>query len=65
MMHSKKITITATEVIRIQLFCLTVISKQKMKMKTPNTMAPSSNHLKVTSVQNKGVLFFSCLGHRV
>ena len=61
---NKKITITATEVVLIQLFSYTVVSKQKIKMRTRNTMAPSY-HSKVTSTQNKGVPFFSCLAHGV
>ena len=48
----KKITTTATEVILIQLFSYTVVSKQKIKMKTRNTMPPSY-YPKVTSTQNK------------
>ena len=52
------------EVILIQLFPLTVVSKQKIKMQTRNTMEPSY-HLKVSSAQNKGVPFFSCLAHGV
>ena len=58
----KKITITATEVVLIQLFSLTVVSKTKQKMKTRNTTAPSY-HSKVTSIQNKGISFSSCLFH--
>ena len=42
---------------------LSVVSKQKTNMKTRNTMAPS--YSKVTSAQNKGVPFFSCLAHGV
>ena len=52
----KKITITVTQVVLIQLFSYSVASKQKIKMKTLNTMAPSY-HAKVTSTQNKGVFF--------
>ena len=55
------ITITVTEIVLIQMFCLTVGSKQIKKMKTENTIAPSY-HLKVRSTQDKRVLFFSCLG---
>ena len=58
----KQNTMTAKEVVLIQLFSYSVVSKQKIKMKTWNTMAPSY-HSKVTSTQNKGVPFFSCLGH--
>ena len=56
----KKVTITAADVFLflIQLFSYTVVSKQKIKMKTRNTMA-SSYHPRVTSTQNKGVPFFS------
>ena len=50
-----------TEIVLIQMFCLTVGSKQIKKMKTENTIAPSY-HLKVRSTQDKRVLFFSCLG---
>ena len=56
----KKITIIATVVVLIHLFSLTVASKQKIKMKTWNTMA-LSYHSKVTSTQKKGVPYFSCL----
>ena len=56
--------ITATEVVLIQLLSYTVVSEQKIKMKTQNTMAPSY-HSKVTSTQNKGVAFFSCLARGV
>ena len=56
--------ITAKEVALIQLFSYTVVSKQKIKMKTQNIMTPSY-HSKVTSTQNKGVPFFSCLAHGV
>ena len=48
----------------IQLFSLNVVSKQKIKMEIRNTMAPSY-HSKVTSTQNKGVPFISCLAHGV
>ena len=61
---SKKNTITATEIVLVQLFSYSVVSKLEMKMKTENTMAPSY-HSKVTSTQNKGVLLFSCLGDGV
>ena len=61
---SKKNAITATEVVLIQFFSYNVVSKQRIKMKTKNTMAPSY-HSKLTSNQNKKVPFFSCLGHRV
>ena len=44
----KKITITATEVVLIHLFSLTVVSDQKVKMKTRNTMALSC-HSKVNA----------------
>ena len=50
---SKKITITTTEVFLIQLFSYNVVSRQKIKMKTQNTMAPSY-HSKVISTQSKG-----------
>ena len=56
-----KITITATEVALIQLFSYKVVSKQKIKMKTWNTMAPSYN-LKVISTHKKGVPFFVLFG---
>ena len=59
----KKKTITATEIVLVQLFSYSVVSKLKMKI-TENTMAPSY-HSKVTSTQNKGVLLFSCLGDGV
>ena len=39
---------------------LTIGSKQKIKMKTQIIMV-SSYPLKVSSTQNKGVPFFSCL----
>ena len=48
-LSGKKIIITVTEVVLIQLFSYNV-SKQNIKMKTRNTMAPSY-HLKVTSTQ--------------
>ena len=41
-----------------------VISKQKIKMKTQNTLPPLCRS-KVTSTQNNGVPFFSCLGYGV
>ena len=37
----KKFTITAAEVVLIHLFSLTVVSKQKLKIKSRNTMAHS------------------------
>ena len=43
---------------------LTVGSKRKIKMKTQNIMT-SSYRLNVSSTQNKGVPFFSCLNHGV
>ena len=58
----KIFTITATEVILIHLLSVTIVSKQKIKIKTWNTMA-LSYHSKVTSTQSKGVPFFSCLAH--
>ena len=60
----KKMIITATEIVLIQLFSDTAVSKHKTKMKTQNNMAPSY-HSQVTSTQNKGVPFFSCLTHGV
>ena len=48
----------------MQLFSDTIVSKQKIKMKTWNIMAPSYDS-KVTSTQSKGVPFFSCLAHGV
>ena len=54
----KKNTITAT----IQLFSLTVVSKTKQKIQTRNTTAPSY-HSNVTSIQNNGISFSSCLFH--
>ena len=51
-LSSGKIPIKAIEVVFIQVFSVTVVSKQKMKMKTRNTMA-LSYHSKVTSNQNK------------
>ena len=54
--YEKKITIT-TEIVLIHLFFLTVVSKQKLKRKTRNTMA-FSYYSKVTCTQNKGVPFF-------
>ena len=59
-----KIIKIVTEVVLIQLFFYSVVSKQKIKKKTRNTMA-SSYHAKVTSTQNKGVPLFFCLGHGV
>ena len=58
----EKKTITATEVLYIQLLSYEVFLNKKIKMKTQNTMA-CSYHSKVTSTQSKGVPFFSCLGH--
>ena len=55
---------TATEFALIHLFSLTAVSKQKIKMKTRNTVA-LSYHLKVTSTQKKGVPFLSWLAHRL
>ena len=53
------------EVVFIQLLSHNVVSKQKkIKMKTQNATA-YSYHSKVISTQNKGVSFFSCLGHGV
>ena len=60
--RKNKISVTATEFILIQLFSYTVVSKQKIKMKTRNTMTPSY-HSKVTSTQNNGDPFYSCLPH--
>ena len=48
------------KVVFIQLFSYNVISKQKIKMKIENTMAPP-NQSRVTSTKIKGVPFFSCL----
>ena len=56
----KKMIISATGVVFIQLFSYIVVSKQKIKMITQNTMTPIY-HPKVTSTQNKGVPFFSIL----
>ena len=58
----KKTKKPATEVALIHLFSLTVVSKHKIKMKRLNTMV-LLYHLKVTSTQNKGVSFLSCLAH--
>ena len=63
-LSKNKITKTATQVFLIQLFSYTVVSKQKMKMETQDTTAPSY-HSKVTSSQNTGVPFFSYLAHGV
>ena len=52
------------EVLPTLLFSLTNVSKQKIKMKTWNTIAPS-NHLKITSTLNKILPFFFCLAHGV
>ena len=60
----EKKTITATEVVYIQLLSYEVFLNKKIKMKTQNTMA-CSYHSKVTFTQNKVVPFFSCLGHGV
>ena len=60
----QKITITVTEVVFMQLFSLTIGSKQKIKMKTRNAMEPSY-HSKVRPSQNKAVSFFPCLAHGV
>ena len=49
--------IVAMEIVPIQLLSLTVVSEQKIEMKTRNTMA-LSYHSKVTSIQNKGLPFF-------
>ena len=54
----KKITITTTRNILIQLFSLTVDSKQKKQNEN------IEYHSKVTSAQNKEVLFFSFLFKR-
>ena len=56
----KIITITVTEIILIQVFLFSVGSKQQQN-KNENTMPPS-NHSKVSSTQNQGIPFFSCLG---
>ena len=64
MILSKKKNITVTEVVYMQLLSYDVFLNKKIKMKTQNTMA-CLYHLKVTSTQNKGVPFFSCLGHGV
>ena len=58
----KKITITVTEVVLIQLTSFTVVSKQKIKLEARNTISPSY-HAKVSSTQNKGILFFYLLAH--
>ena len=39
-------------------------SKQKIKMKTQNIMA-SSYRLKVSTSENKGIPFLSCLTHEI
>ena len=59
----KKLPITATEVILIYVFSLTVCSKPKIKMKRRNTMALSYQS-KGTS-KNKGFPFSSCFVHGV
>ena len=65
MILSKKITtIRATGVVLIPLFPLNIVSEQKTKMNTQNTVAPSY-HSKASSTQNKGVPFFSFVGHVV
>ena len=47
------------------MYFLTVASKQKNnKNEARNTIA-SSYHSKVRSTQEKGILFFSCLGYGV
>ena len=51
----KKFTIAAMEVFLIHLFSLTLVFKQKVKMKT----LALSYHSKVTSAQNKGALVYS------
>ena len=59
-----KKTIIATEVVSTQLLSYNVVSKHKNKNK--NTEYDGMLiHSKVTSTQNKGVPFFSCLGHGV
>ena len=58
----EKNTIIVTEVVLISC-SLTVDSKQKQKI-TKNIMA-SSYLLKISSTQNKGVPFFTCLAHGV
>ena len=60
----EKKNITATEGIYIQFLSYDAFLNKKIKMKTQNTMA-CSYHSKVTFTQNKGVPFFSCLGHGV
>ena len=59
-----KFTMTAAEGVLINLFSLTVISQQIIRMKTWNTMAVSY-HSKVTLTQNKRVTFFYCLAQGV
>ena len=63
---SKKITTTVTDSFLIQLLSLTIVSEQKFKTTTRNTM-PLSYHSKVNSTQNKnkGDPFFSFLAHGV
>ena len=58
----KKITITVTEVVLIQVSLLTVLSKQKNRNNTRSTIASSYNS-KVWSTQSTGVQFSPCLGH--
>ena len=60
----KKKSITATEVVLTQLLFYNVVPKHKNK--NENTLThKNSYHSKVTSTQNKGASFFSCLGHGV
>ena len=60
----EKITVTVSEVAVTWVSFRNVGSKQKIKMKTWNTIA-SSHHLKVKPAQKMTVLLFSCLVHRV
>ena len=63
MVLSKKNTITVTEVVSSSC-SLIVGSKQKIKMETQNIMV-SSHPLKVSSTQNEGSPFSSCVAHGV
>ena len=60
----KKKNITETKGDYIQFLSYDVFLNKKIKMKTQNTTA-CSYRSKVTSTQNKGASFFSCLGHGI
>ena len=62
--HFRKTTITVLKPFSSKCSFLPLVLNKNGKIKTWNTMA-SSSHSKVSSTQNMGVPFFSCLGYGI